>query len=70
MKRDMAIRVDLGDQKNRAFHNYNATIELVFALGGRSRLPAAVKAEPKEKEIIIVSEEAPKVEEKVRDSGS
>ncbi|MBF0547984.1 MAG: OmpA family protein [Candidatus Riflebacteria bacterium] len=69
MKKDVALRVDLRDQKDSSFHNYSATVELVFALGGRHKQPPAevVKYEPQPepKEIAVVPEVSPKSEEKV-----
>ncbi|MBF0501794.1 MAG: OmpA family protein [Candidatus Riflebacteria bacterium] len=69
MKKDVALRVDLRDQKDSSFHNYSATLEVVFAFGGNPKpTPAAVvKPEliPEPKEIVAVPEVSPKVEEKV-----
>ncbi|MFZ2956549.1 MAG: OmpA family protein [Candidatus Ozemobacteraceae bacterium] len=74
MKKDVALRVDLRDQRADSFHNYNATVEVVFAFGGRSkRTPVpVVKSEPvpEPKEITVVPEETPKVEEKVESLAS
>jgi outer membrane beta-barrel protein len=66
VKRDVALRVDLTDQMNDSLHNYSATAELVFALGRRSRKAPDRVAKAGPKEIIVVSEASPRVEEKVR----
>lgn len=67
MKKDMALRVDLKDQVGDSFHNYSATVEVVFAFGGRSHKPAPVvtpEPQPEPIEVAVVPEEvAPVVEE-------
>lgn len=70
MKRDVALRVDLKDQMDSSFHNYSATIEVVFALGSRTkRTPTIIaKAEPQPQpeptEGPMITEPSSKPEEK------
>ncbi|MBF0408078.1 MAG: OmpA family protein [Candidatus Riflebacteria bacterium] len=67
LKRDVALRIDLKDHMDSDFNNYSAAVEVVFALGSRSKNKpdAIVKPEPvvelEPKETVIVSEISPKV---------
>ncbi|NLI77849.1 MAG: outer membrane beta-barrel domain-containing protein [Candidatus Riflebacteria bacterium] len=72
LSRDLALRADLRDHMvsevfQNGFHNYSATVELVFAFGGPSKAPAAPPPPVPEQEVILVSEwPLPEVENKVR----
>jgi len=76
MADNIALRVDLRDNIatevfQESYHNVNATVGLVVALGGKTK-PAPVQVvqsvpKPAEKIVIVVAEEpVPKVEEKIK----
>lgn len=74
VKDDIAVRVDVRAFEEKSFRNYCGTVELVYAFGSRAKRENIVVAEPEPSfdpkpepvEVIVVSEESPMVEERVR----
>lgn len=71
-KRDMSVRVDITAFEEKSFRNYSGTVALVYAFGSRvSRKESKVEVpepvyEPEPVEVIVVADESPMVEERVR----
>lgn len=72
IKKDLAVRIDLQDQKEKSFHNYSGTVQLVYAFGSRrSSKKAAVVASPEPhevpyvepKQVVLESSPSPRIEE-------
>lgn len=72
IKKDLAVRIDLQDQKDKSFHNYSGTVELVYAFGDRrpslkaTEIAPEPQAEPyvEPKEVTEVPYSQPVIEEK------
>ncbi|HAE37199.1 MAG TPA: hypothetical protein DCG57_01010 [Candidatus Riflebacteria bacterium] len=74
VKDDIAVRLDVRAFEEKHFRNYSGTVELVYAFGSRKKRESIVVAEPAPRfepkpepvEVVVVSEESPMVEERVK----
>jgi OOP family OmpA-OmpF porin len=65
VKRDIAVRADVTAFEEEEFRNYSATVALVYSFGdGVDR--EEEKYEPEPVEVIVVADESPMIEEKVK----